>query len=111
MKPRYLINSIAGLVYYVCAVMYVVLLSLHSQSVMIFTGTGALLQSLKYPQFVLFICRYLCDFSYFSSLHINHRNAAFIHVPPLDAPYTAAELSQGLRVAINDMISQVLQQP
>ncbi|KAK7116642.1 pyroglutamyl-peptidase 1-like [Littorina saxatilis] len=51
--------------------------------------------------------RYLCDFSYFSSLHISDRNAAFIHVPPLDMPYTASQLAEGLRVAINKMIEQV----
>ncbi|KAL8625442.1 hypothetical protein ACOMHN_018587 [Nucella lapillus] len=52
--------------------------------------------------------RYLCEFSYFSSLHINHRNTAFIHVPPLDSPYTAAQLVEGLRKAINEMIQQVM---
>lgn len=51
--------------------------------------------------------RYLCDFAYFSSLHISHHNAAFIHVPPLDLPYSASEIAQGLRVAINEMIDQV----
>jgi hypothetical protein len=54
-----------------------------------------------------FVVRYLCDFSYFSSLHISHHKAAFIHVPPLDMPYSASQLADGLRVAINDMIEQV----
>ncbi|XP_076466038.1 pyroglutamyl-peptidase 1-like [Babylonia areolata] len=51
--------------------------------------------------------RYLCEFSYFSSLHISHHNTAFIHVPPLDSPYSAQQLVQGLRVAINEMIQQL----
>uniref|UniRef100_A0A0B6ZNE1 Pyroglutamyl-peptidase I n=1 Tax=Arion vulgaris TaxID=1028688 RepID=A0A0B6ZNE1_9EUPU len=52
--------------------------------------------------------RYLCDFTYFLSLHTNKDCSAFIHVPPLDAPYTASELAVGLRTAICAMLKQVL---
>ncbi|KAK3789410.1 hypothetical protein RRG08_005557 [Elysia crispata] len=51
--------------------------------------------------------RYLCDFIYCLSLHINKNRTAFIHVPPLDAPYNASELAQGLRAAIKSMLSQL----
>ncbi|XP_045216934.2 pyroglutamyl-peptidase 1-like [Mercenaria mercenaria] len=44
--------------------------------------------------------RYLCDFSYFTSLHINRNRTAFIHVPPLGQPYSIEELVEALRVAI-----------
>ncbi|KAK3604440.1 hypothetical protein CHS0354_013840 [Potamilus streckersoni] len=51
--------------------------------------------------------RYLCDFSYFTSLHINKHRTAFIHVPPLDQPYTVQELAEGLKVAITAMLKQI----
>lgn len=51
--------------------------------------------------------RYLCDFSYFASLHISKNRTAFIHVPPLDKPYSIQELVDGLRVAILGMLEQV----
>ena len=38
--------------------------------------------------------RYLCDFSYYKSLHTMQGRSLFIHVPPLDQPYTVAQLSQ-----------------
>ena len=60
-----------------------------------------------FGEMIFFFNRYLCDFSYFSSLNISHHNSAFIHVPPLDMPYTAAHMAEGLRVAINEMIHQV----
>uniref|UniRef100_A0A0B6YKG2 Pyroglutamyl-peptidase I n=1 Tax=Arion vulgaris TaxID=1028688 RepID=A0A0B6YKG2_9EUPU len=52
--------------------------------------------------------RYLCDFTYFQSLHTNKECTAFVHVPPLDAPYSAIELATGLRTAILAMLKQVL---
>ncbi|KAK3098217.1 hypothetical protein FSP39_017294, partial [Pinctada imbricata] len=33
--------------------------------------------------------------------------SAFIHVPPLGAPYTADQLAQGLRIAIIEMLRQI----
>ncbi|ESO89584.1 hypothetical protein LOTGIDRAFT_204313 [Lottia gigantea] len=44
--------------------------------------------------------RYLCDFSYYRSLHIDQSKAAFIHVPPLNTPYTASEIAEGLKAVI-----------
>nr|CAG4644356.1 EOG090X0F1W [Lepidurus arcticus] len=51
--------------------------------------------------------RYLCDFTYYSSLHIDQSRTAFIHVPPLDKPYSAQQLAQMLKLAIRSMLSQV----
>ncbi|KAL5005377.1 hypothetical protein ScPMuIL_018833 [Solemya velum] len=51
--------------------------------------------------------RYLCDFTYFKSLSIDKSRAAFIHVPPLNTPYTAEQLAEGLRLAILAMLKQV----
>lgn len=51
--------------------------------------------------------QYLCDFIYYTSLSINRNRAAFIHVPDLNKPYSAEQLSQGLKVAIAAMLEQV----
>ncbi|XP_060073603.1 pyroglutamyl-peptidase 1-like [Ylistrum balloti] len=51
--------------------------------------------------------RYLCDFSYFLSLNIDRSRSAFIHVPPLDQPYSGKQLAQGLEAAITAMLKQV----
>ncbi|KAH9519099.1 Pyroglutamyl-peptidase 1 [Bulinus truncatus] len=53
--------------------------------------------------------RYLCDFTYFQSLHINKSCTAFIHVPPLDK-YPASELAQGLQLEIRRKIQYSLKQ-
>ncbi|XP_005107404.1 pyroglutamyl-peptidase 1 [Aplysia californica] len=51
--------------------------------------------------------RYLCDFSYYISLHQNRDCSAFIHVPPLGSPYSGAELALGLQASIRAMLTQV----
>ncbi|KAH3834281.1 pyroglutamyl-peptidase 1-like [Dreissena polymorpha] len=53
--------------------------------------------------------RYLCDFSFYSSLHIDRNRCAFVHVPPLNTPYTVHEMAEGLRIAILAMLKQVEQ--
>ena len=50
--------------------------------------------------------RYLCDFIYYTSLSINSTCTAFVHVPPLNKPYSAVELARGLRHAILAMLEQ-----
>jgi pyroglutamyl-peptidase len=50
--------------------------------------------------------RYLCDFIYFTSLNVDPRCTAFIHVPPLDRPYSAKQLAAALRVAVLAMLDQ-----
>lgn len=52
--------------------------------------------------------RYLCDFIYFTSLNVNKTRTAFIHVPPLDRPYSAHQLAVGLRLAIRAMLKQMM---
>ncbi|GAB6032405.1 hypothetical protein CHUAL_011042 [Chamberlinius hualienensis] len=51
--------------------------------------------------------RYLCDFIYYTSLNIDHTRAAFIHVPPLDRPYSVEQLAIAIKVAILAMLDQV----
>ncbi|KAK6178903.1 hypothetical protein SNE40_011385 [Patella caerulea] len=51
--------------------------------------------------------RYLCDYAYYQSLHIDKRKAAFIHVPPLGCPYTAGEIAEGLRAVILSISNQL----
>lgn len=51
--------------------------------------------------------RYLCEYSYYLSLSINSKACAFIHVPPLNKPYSASQLASGLRIAITSMLQQV----
>jgi len=53
------------------------------------------------------LCRYLCDYIYYSSMTISQNNCAFIHVPPLNRPYTARQLAESIRVAILAMLSQI----
>lgn len=51
--------------------------------------------------------RYLCDFSYFLSLNQDKNRAAFVHVPPLDKPYSANELGLCLQQCIQAMMKQL----
>ncbi|KAK2179578.1 hypothetical protein NP493_482g00019 [Ridgeia piscesae] len=51
--------------------------------------------------------RYLCDYIYYTSLHINPFCTAFIHVPPLNQPYTARQLAVAIRIAILAMLRMV----
>lgn len=56
---------------------------------------------------LLNISRYLCDFIYFTSLSVDKYRTAFIHVPPLDKPYTAEQLAEGIRQSIVAMLIQL----
>lgn len=51
--------------------------------------------------------RYLCDFIFYSSLHVDSSRVAFVHVPVLHKPYSAFQLAQGLKLAIAGMLAQV----
>ncbi|XP_069072886.1 pyroglutamyl-peptidase 1 isoform X1 [Pleurodeles waltl] len=53
--------------------------------------------------------RYLCDFTYYTSLYESHGRSAFVHVPPLGKPYTAVQLGRALQTIIEEMI-KVLEQ-
>lgn len=41
--------------------------------------------------------QYLCDFIYYSSLYLNRAPVLFVHVPPLDKPYTKSQLAEVLK--------------
>eukprot|EP00092_Neocalanus_flemingeri_P025619 GFUD01027775.1.p1 GENE.GFUD01027775.1~~GFUD01027775.1.p1 ORF type:complete len:198 (-),score=34.57 GFUD01027775.1:132-725(-) len=51
--------------------------------------------------------RYLCDFTYYKSLHKMKGKSLFIHVPPLDQPYTTLQLSQSIKIIIENIILQI----
>ncbi|XP_072701415.1 pyroglutamyl-peptidase 1 isoform X2 [Ciconia boyciana] len=48
--------------------------------------------------------RYLCDFTYYTSLYQSRGRSAFIHVPPLGKPYTAEQLGRALQAIIEEML-------
>ncbi|XP_041617822.1 pyroglutamyl-peptidase 1 isoform X1 [Vulpes vulpes] len=53
--------------------------------------------------------RYLCDFTYYTSLYQSHGRSAFVHVPPLGKPYNADQLGRALQAIIEEMLD-VLEQ-
>ncbi|XP_030257407.1 pyroglutamyl-peptidase 1-like [Sparus aurata] len=48
--------------------------------------------------------RYLCDYTYYTSLHLGQGCAAFIHVPPLGKPYSSQDLGRALQAAVQEML-------
>ncbi|KAM7024656.1 pyroglutamyl-peptidase 1 isoform 2-T2 [Acridotheres tristis] len=48
--------------------------------------------------------RYLCDFTYYTSLYQSRGRSAFIHVPPLGKPYSAEQLGRALQAIIEEML-------
>ena len=57
--------------------------------------------------FCVLIRRYLCDYIYYTSMSVSRSNCAFIHVPPINRPYTARQLAESIRVAILSMLAQI----
>ena len=53
--------------------------------------------------------RYLCDFIYYKSLHMNRAPVLFVHVPELDSPYTVHQLACALKTIIEVLLSELLQ--
>jgi pyroglutamyl-peptidase len=51
--------------------------------------------------------RYLCDFSYYKSLHKMKGKSLFIHVPPIDQPYTTLQLSKTIKIVLQNIIQQI----
>lgn len=56
--------------------------------------------------------RFLCDYVYCTSMATNESNGralanAFIHVPPLNKPFTAQELGEQLQTVIKAMLAQL----
>ncbi|CAM2098996.1 pyroglutamyl-peptidase 1-like protein isoform X1 [Caretta caretta] len=50
--------------------------------------------------------RYICDYTYYTSLYYGNGRAAFIHVPPLSKLVTADFLGRALRIIILEMLKQ-----
>nr|XP_057923627.1 pyroglutamyl-peptidase 1-like [Doryrhamphus excisus] len=48
--------------------------------------------------------RYLCDYTYYSSLFLSKGRCAFIHVPPLGNPYSSQELGRALQAVVQEML-------
>ena len=51
--------------------------------------------------------RYLCDFIYYKSLHMNKCPVLFVHVPPLDKPYTDKQMGQALKDLLEVLVSKM----
>lgn len=51
--------------------------------------------------------RYLCDYTYYTSLYLGQGHSAFIHVPPLGKPYSSQDLGQALQAAIQEMLTML----
>ncbi|XP_029380858.1 pyroglutamyl-peptidase 1 [Echeneis naucrates] len=49
--------------------------------------------------------RYLCDYTYYTSLYLGQGHSAFIHVPPLGKPYSSQDLGRALQAIIQEMLS------
>nr|XP_021137251.1 pyroglutamyl-peptidase 1-like protein isoform X2 [Columba livia] len=50
--------------------------------------------------------RYICDYTYYTSLYYGNGRAAFIHVPPLSNSVTAELLGKALQTIILEMLKQ-----
>nr|XP_023423265.1 LOW QUALITY PROTEIN: pyroglutamyl-peptidase 1-like protein [Cavia porcellus] len=51
--------------------------------------------------------RYVCDYTYYLSLHHGNGHAALIHVPPLSHWFPASLLGKALQAIIREMLEQV----
>lgn len=51
--------------------------------------------------------RYVCEFTYFTSLNIDNSRTAFIHVPVLNKPYSAADLAEGIKAILRVLIQKL----
>ncbi|OXB72547.1 UNVERIFIED_CONTAM: hypothetical protein H355_006535 [Colinus virginianus] len=50
--------------------------------------------------------RYICDYTYYTSLYYGNGRAAFIHVPPLSKLVTSGSLGKALQTIILEMLKQ-----
>lgn len=51
--------------------------------------------------------RYLCDFIYYRSLHLDKCPVVFLHVPALNQPYSKEQLGQALRDLVEVLLAEV----
>ena len=49
--------------------------------------------------------QYLCDFIYYTSLHLSKGPVLFVHVPPLDEPYSREQLAHVLKHTIETILN------
>ena len=49
----------------------------------------------------------MCEFTYFTSLNIDNSRTAFIHVPVLNKPYSAADLAKGIKAILRVLIQKL----
>ena len=49
----------------------------------------------------------MCEFTYFTSLNIDNSRTAFIHVPVLNKPYSAADLARGIKAILRVLIQKL----
>jgi hypothetical protein len=48
--------------------------------------------------------RYLCEYTFFSSLSQDKSKALFIHVPELNKPFSADQLADGIKGVIKEIL-------
>ncbi|CAL8394295.1 unnamed protein product [Boreogadus saida] len=48
--------------------------------------------------------RYLCDFTYYTSLYLSQGRSAFVHVPPIGKPYSGLDLGRALQAIIREIL-------
>lgn len=51
--------------------------------------------------------QYLCDFIYYTSLQLQKAPVIFVHVPPLDNPYSQDQLAHGLKNIIETLLEHM----
>ena len=51
--------------------------------------------------------RYLCDFIYYTSLHLNSSPVVFVHVPELNKPYSAEQLTAALKTIVEVLLEEL----
>lgn len=51
--------------------------------------------------------RYLCDFIYYKSLHLNKCPVVFVHVPALDQPYSREQLGQAIKDVVEVLLAEM----
>lgn len=62
---------------------------------------------LSYPNSTFVPVRYLCDYTYYTSLYLGKGRSAFVHVPPLGKPYNAQDLGRALQAIVGEMLELV----
>nr|XP_020471671.1 pyroglutamyl-peptidase 1-like [Monopterus albus] len=49
--------------------------------------------------------RYLCEYTYYTSLYLSHGRSAFVHVPPLGKPFSSQDLGRALQAIVQEMLN------